>query len=81
LRYARDFVAQSVHLTFTVEGLRAILDGRVLVCLLLRGRGKDITAEFDARAGWLYTVWDGLVVHIRAYMDRAEALEAAGLAD
>lgn len=79
LRYARDFVAQFEQLTFTVEGLRAIPDGRVLVSLRLRGRGKGSKAEFDARAGWVYTVRDGLVVHIRAYMDRAEAFEAVGL--
>jgi|SRR5215211_1178778 len=78
-RYARDFVAQFDQLTFTIEGLREIPDGRVLVCLRLRGRGKGSKAAFDVRAGWIYTVRDGLVVHIRAYMDRAQALEAVGL--
>jgi ketosteroid isomerase-like protein len=79
LRYARDFVAQFEQFTFTFEDLRAIPDGRVLVCLRLRGRGKGSQAEFDIRAGWVYTVRNGAVVHIRAYMDRAEALEAVGL--
>ena len=79
LRYARDFVAQFEHFTFTVEGLRAIPDGRVLVCLRLRGRGKGSGAEFNARSGWVYTVRNGIVVHIRAYVDRDEALEAVGL--
>ena len=81
LRYAHDFVAQFEQFTFTVEDLREIPDGRVLVCYHLRGRGKASQAEFDIRAGWVYTVRDGVVVHIRAYMDRGEALEAVGLSE
>ena len=79
LRYARDFVAQFEQFTLTVEDLRPIPDGRVLVSLRLRGRGKGSKAEFEARSGWVYTVRDGVVTHIRAYMDRADALEAVGL--
>jgi ketosteroid isomerase-like protein len=81
LRYARDFVAQFEQFTFTVECLTSIPDGRVLVSLRLRGRGKGSGAEFHARSGWVYTVRDGLVVHIRAYVDLAEALEAVGLGE
>jgi ketosteroid isomerase-like protein len=79
LRYAREFVEQFDQFTFAVEGLREIPDGRVLVCLHLFGRGKGSNAVFDVRAGWVYTVRDGRVVHIRAYMDRDEALKAVGL--
>ena len=78
-RYAREFVEQFDQFTFTVDDLLDCPDGRVLVCLHLHGWGKGSNAEFDVRAGWVYTVQDGLVVHIRAYMDRAEALEAVGL--
>src|SRR3954453_15380013 len=81
LHYARDFVAQFEEFAFTVEDLREVPDGRVLVCLRLRGRGRGSNAAFDARAGWVYTVRNGLVVHIRAYVDRTEALEAVGLSE
>ena len=49
LRYAREFVEQFDQFTFAVEGLRDILDGRVLVCLHLHGRGKGSNAAFDVR--------------------------------
>src|SRR5436190_17960310 len=68
LRYAREFVEQFDQFTFAVEGLRDIPDGRVLVSLHLHGRGGGSTAEFDGRAGWVYTVHDGLCVLVRGYV-------------
>jgi ketosteroid isomerase-like protein len=79
LRYARDFIAQFEQLVFSVEELIDAGPDKVLVCLHLTGRGKESGAAFDFRPAWLYTVRDGRVVKIRAYLDRGEALGAAGL--
>jgi len=79
LRYARDFIAQFEQFVFSVEELIDAGPDKVLVCLHLTGRGKESGAAFDFRPAWLYTVCDGRVVKIRAYLDRGEALEAAGL--
>ena len=49
----------------------------VLVREFRRGRGSGIELETDTAA--VFEVRDGRVVRIQGYMDRAEALEAAGL--
>jgi ketosteroid isomerase-like protein len=51
----------------------------VLVREFRRGRGSGIELETDTAA--VFEVRDGRVVRIQGYMDRAEALEAAGLSD
>jgi ketosteroid isomerase-like protein len=42
-----------------------------------RGRGSGVEVETDTAV--VFEVRDGRVVHIQGYMDRAAALEAAGL--
>jgi ketosteroid isomerase-like protein len=44
-----------------------------------RGRGSGIELETDTAV--IFAVRDGRVVRIQAYMDRAAALEAAGLSE
>ena len=78
-RYWLQFVAQFDRYVLTVEDIIDAADDAVLVCLHLEGRGTGGGAEFEARAGWVYTVRDGQVVRITAYLDRAEAFEAVGL--
>jgi ketosteroid isomerase-like protein len=54
--------------------------GDVVVVLLheyRRGRGSGV--ELEARSAVVVAVRDGRVVRIQGYMDRAAALEAAGL--
>jgi ketosteroid isomerase-like protein len=53
---------------------------KVLVLFEIHGRGTGSGADFEARPGWLHTIRDGKVARIEAYLDRREALEAAGLA-
>ena len=81
LRYFTDFVSQFEHFEIDVEDLVACGANDVLCCLHIHGRGKGSSAEFDVRAGWVYTGSRGEVVRIRAYLDRAEALEAVGLSE
>ncbi len=79
LSYFTDFVSQFEHFVLDVEDLVRAGADRVLCSLHIHGRGKGSSAEFDVRAGWVFTVREGEVVRIRAYLDRAEALEAVGL--
>ena len=78
-RYYEQFVAQFDRYRFDVEDVIDAGEDKVLVCLHLEGRGKGGGAEFDTRAGWVYTVRDGQVVRIRPYFYRAEEIEALGL--
>jgi ketosteroid isomerase-like protein len=81
LSYFNDFVSQFKHYVFDVEDLLASGTDDVLCYLHIHGRGKGSSAEFDVRAGWIFTVREGEVVRIRAYLDRREALEAVGLSE
>ena len=81
LRYFTEFVSQFEQFVLAVEDLVDSGADDVLVCLHIHGRGKGSSAEFDVRAGWIFTVREGEVVRIRAYLDRAEALEAVGLSE
>ena len=80
LGYLTDFVSQFEHYVFDVEDLVAAGNDDVLCCLHIHGRGRS-SAEFDVRAGWVFTVRDGEVVRIKAYFDRADALDAVGLSE
>jgi uncharacterized protein len=51
----------------------------VLVREFRRGRGSGVELEADTAV--VFEVRDGRVVRIQGYMDRAEALEAAGLSE
>jgi ketosteroid isomerase-like protein len=46
----------------------------------LRGRGSGVQVSFPAYA-WVSTLRDGKVVRATLYIDRTEALEAAGLSE
>ena len=51
----------------------------MLVREFRRGRGSGIELEADTAV--VFEVRDGRVVRIEGYMDRAQALEAAGVSD
>jgi len=44
-----------------------------------KGRESGVVVETDT--GTVQTVRDGKIIRVRSYMDRADALEAAGLSD
>ena len=51
----------------------------VFVCLRQWGRGKGSGVPVDNRFFQVWTFQDGKVIRYRAFTDKAEALEAAGL--
>jgi ketosteroid isomerase-like protein len=64
---------------FEPESFRAVGTERVLVFVRLRGIGTGSGGEVEAPLAHLVTLRDGQVVRLAAYIDPAEALEAAGL--
>ena len=56
-------------------------EDRVLMLGQVRARSKTHQVEMSVDGGNLITVRDGLVARIELFMDRARALEAAGLAE
>ncbi len=60
-----------------------LIDAGESVVLLLRdhGRRKDMDAEVELLGATTFVFRDGKVARIEDYADRAEALEAAGLAE
>jgi ketosteroid isomerase-like protein len=65
-------------LTIEVSEIRDLGD-TVLALGRIRTRGKTSGIEVESPVGYVFEFDAGLVRKIRAYLDRAEALEAVGL--
>ena len=67
---------------FTIE-VEETLDGGgdVVVFLRYRGRGSESGAEVEAFMAHVWTVRNGKAICLRQFLDRAQALEAAGLSE
>lgn len=64
----------------TIELERIVGEGDRLVSVQRsRGRAKYTNIEFDVPYAYFWTFRDGKVIHLRSYLDPADALEAAGL--
>lgn len=57
------------------------LGDRVLVLGRMQGRGKGSGAPVDAPIANIYDIRGGRIWRVRAYLDREEALRAAGLSE
>jgi ketosteroid isomerase-like protein len=77
--YFGRFVESFDEFSFEAEDFIGLEDERVLVLFSLTTRGKGSGARVQARPGWIYTIRDGRTMRIDAFLDRDEALEAAGL--
>jgi ketosteroid isomerase-like protein len=77
--YAKRFSGEFDAFSWESEDILDPGGDQVLALLRVRGRGKGSGAEFDIGAGWLFTLTQARVVRVDAYLDRLEALEAAGL--
>jgi uncharacterized protein len=53
----------------------------VVLFLRFRGRGRDSHAELQAPMAHVWTIRNGKAVRLRQFLNRAEALEAAGLSE
>jgi ketosteroid isomerase-like protein len=77
--YFAQFTEQFDEFRFDFEDVLDAGGDRMVLLFHLHGRGKDSGAVFEERPAWVQTIRDGRVVRIEAYLDRADALEAAGL--
>ncbi len=78
LGYYRQFTSEFERFVFEVEEIVSTGPADVLVLFRLSGLGSGSSATFEFRPAWLFTVRDGRVTRIKAYLDRDEALEATG---
>ena len=74
--YLAGFQEAMADHRFEVEELRDLGD-RVLALVHETARGTSSGADVDQRPAFLYEFRDGLIVRVRAYLDRAEGLAAA----
>jgi ketosteroid isomerase-like protein len=79
--YFKRFSGEFETFSWEAEDILDAGDDQVLLLIRVRGRGKGSGADFDTRAGWLCRMQDGMAVRVDAYLDRREALEAAGLSE
>jgi ketosteroid isomerase-like protein len=78
MRYLGAFQEQMREHRFAIEELRDLGD-RVLALLHETARGASSGIAVEQRPAFLYRFRSGRIVHVRAYLDRSEALEAVGL--
>jgi ketosteroid isomerase-like protein len=64
-----------------IEEVRDLGEGRVLLVARYLGRGRRSGVELDERISSIHRLRDGMIVSVRDYPSRREALEAAGLSD
>ena len=73
------FGGSPIH--FEPERFFDVDDERVLVFVRVTATGQESGAPVEIRAAHECTMRDGLLVRLKVYGDRREALEAAGLAE
>jgi ketosteroid isomerase-like protein len=77
--YFAQFTEQFDEFRFEFEDVLDAGDERVVLLFHVHGRGKDSGAVFEEHPAWIQTIRDGKAVLIEAFLDRGEALTAAGL--
>jgi uncharacterized protein len=67
---------------FTID-IEEVFDAseELVVFLRLSGRGRESGAGVDARMAHIWTLREGQAIRLRQYLDRAEALAAAGVSE
>jgi uncharacterized protein len=76
--YIKSFQEGMADHRFEVEELRDLGDG-VLALLHETGRGTSSGIDVEQRSAFLYEFRDGVIVRVRAFLDRSEALARLGL--
>ena len=78
IAYNQQFLREFEEIRY--EGEPVASAGEHLVSnMRITGRGKSSGARFELSAWWAFTVRDGRVVRVYAYLDKDAALEAVGL--
>ena len=85
----REGVAEAIRVwagtwedwTWEIEELIDAGDDRVLMVVREFGRGKGSGVEVVQQTFWVFTLRDGQIVHAKVFVDKSQALEAAGLSE
>jgi ketosteroid isomerase-like protein len=78
-RFFTDVGDTGPDFQIAIERLEAIGSDRVLAFMLVTATGRASGIPQDARTGNVYDLADGKIKRIRIFVDREQALEAAGL--
>jgi ketosteroid isomerase-like protein len=78
-RFCEDWGAMFERVDVDLERVIPRDDGRVLMILTQRTRGRAGGVETSLRWGMLLSLRDGLVIRMENYYDVAEALQAVGV--
>src|SRR5258708_27347708 len=81
MRGFRDAGPWGRSISFEPERYFDVDDERVLVFVRVSSEGETSGAAVETRIAQEFTIRDGLIVRVKAYRDRTEALEAVGLAE
>jgi ketosteroid isomerase-like protein len=74
----RDWLSPWESFRLDVEDLLPLVDSRVLALADMRARPKTGGIEMSLRVAAIWTLTDGQVSRIQLFLDRDEALKAAG---
>jgi ketosteroid isomerase-like protein len=75
----RDYEATWENREIELEDVRQLEDGRVLVLFTERARGRASGIDTEASPGAIWTLRDGKIAGFKAWIDRSDAIRAAGL--
>jgi ketosteroid isomerase-like protein len=75
----REFLSAWDSFVIELEEIRELPDGRVLLLTRTRGRSKAAGVEVEGVHGNICTVRDGKLFRFEQFVDRNEALNAAGV--
>ena len=81
LRAVGEMQATFDHFQAVPEQFIEVGGDRILVLARHRGTGRGSGVPVDAPVGHVLTLRDGKVIEWRAYLDRADALQAVGLSE
>jgi ketosteroid isomerase-like protein len=78
--YFKGFSAEFERFEFAVRDVVEAPDGRLVMLATESVRGDASGIDVEMASAWVLTMRDGVVVHVRAYLDQQQALDAVGLA-
>lgn len=76
--YARQFMSEFAEMHYHAVDLTD-LDDQVIANMRISGEGQASGAAFEISAWWVFALREGKVIRCHAYLDREQALKAAGL--
>jgi ketosteroid isomerase-like protein len=81
MRGFRDAGPWGRSISFEPERYFDVDDERVLVFVRVSSEGQTSGAAVETRIAQEFTIRDGLIVRVKVYRDRTEALKAVGLTE